>query len=333
MDPKSWILTILVISALPALSIYAWQTTPFFNEQTAIQSATQFVSDGPTFSWDGIDGSIQVINSYKTQTPEPIWVVIVEFTCANAGYGDRTNQGVAEVITDHVIEVTIKDNKVIEAKIDDTWDELHENEVIIDDTTPEGAKKMAIEFVKNAPTFSFDGIDGSIKVLDFVAAESYPVQYFITISFQCRHAGYGDRTGQMLAQVITDHEIRISISDEVVRSAIIDDEWDELLQEPVKASYILMPEQAKDLAIDYVKEKFHELSDVPVPEMWSVSHTTPEGLVGATTLEYSGGGWTIEIKHAVIQKPIYDIVLEYHNGISFTWEGQVDQEGKVSETH
>ena len=136
----------------------------------------------------------------------------------------------------------------------------------------------------------------------------------------------------MLAQVVTPHEIRISISDEVVRSAIIDDEWNELLQEPVSASHILMPEHARDLAIEYVKENYHELSDVHVPEMWSVSYMTPGGLVGATTLEYSGGGWTIEINYAVVQKPTYSIVLEYHDDVSFSWEGQVDQEGNVTET-
>ena len=37
---KQWLITILVIGAFPALSIYAWQTTPVFTEQSAVKTAT-----------------------------------------------------------------------------------------------------------------------------------------------------------------------------------------------------------------------------------------------------------------------------------------------------
>ncbi|MCK4400596.1 hypothetical protein KAV46_06380 [Candidatus Bathyarchaeota archaeon] len=82
---KTWLIAILVIGALPALSIYAWQTTPVFTEQTAVKTATRFISEAPTYSWDGVEGSIQVLDSYKTQTPEAVWTVVIEFTCTHAG--------------------------------------------------------------------------------------------------------------------------------------------------------------------------------------------------------------------------------------------------------
>lgn len=92
---------------------------------------------------------------------------------------------------------------------------------------------MAKNFVTTAPTFAFDGVDGSLKVQDVKVLESFPEQFVITIGFDCLHGGYGDRTGQMATQAITPHVITITIIDKQVTSAIIDDKWDELNQKPV----------------------------------------------------------------------------------------------------
>ena len=48
--------------------------------------------------------------------------------------------------------------------------------------------------------------------------------------FDSRQAGYGDRTGQMLAQVITPHEAYVTVENNVVVSAIMDAKWDMLAQ-------------------------------------------------------------------------------------------------------
>jgi hypothetical protein len=48
---KTWLIAILVIGALPALSIYAWQTTPVFTEQTAVKTA----EDGDQVHFRGAD--------------------------------------------------------------------------------------------------------------------------------------------------------------------------------------------------------------------------------------------------------------------------------------
>jgi len=77
--------------------------------------------------------------------------------------------------------------------------------------TEEGAAQVAIHFLRNGPTFRFDGIPESIDVIETRILESHPVQYVITIEFECRHAGYGDRTGQILAQVITPHEMAVTV--------------------------------------------------------------------------------------------------------------------------
>ncbi len=97
------------------------------------------------------------------------------------------------------------------------------------------ANKRAIEMAKNfivqAPTFKFDGILDTLNVTDSKILESFPVQYVITLTFNSRHAGYGNREGQILAQVITPHIAVVKVVNDNVVSAIMDNKWDELHQE------------------------------------------------------------------------------------------------------
>ena len=46
-----------------------------------------------------------------------------------------------------------------------------------------------------------------------------------TFQFQSRHAGYGDRTGQVPAQVTTNHEARIIVDHGEVTHAVLDNTW------------------------------------------------------------------------------------------------------------
>jgi hypothetical protein len=329
---QTTLIAIIAIMALPALSIYAWQTTTIYTETTASKLAAEFLENSPTYSWDGVDGSIQVVDVTKTHSPNAEWVVTLEFTSSHAGYGDRTGQVVSNVITEHIIEVTVDGDSFTSAVIDQVWDEIAETEVSSGDTTFSEAEELAIEFLRNGPTFSFDGIDGTIEVVDIIAMESYPIQYIITLAFECSHAGYGDRTAEVLAQVITPHEIRIALSAGEIGSAIIDDQWDELIQRPVTVVSIISPDTAKDIAVHYVKQEYHELEDATIPHEWVVANLAPEGLLGFTKLEFTGNGWRIEVNYPVVQEPIYDIIIEYDHDTGFTWEGQIDHEGNILES-
>jgi hypothetical protein len=329
---QTWVLAVIAILALPALTIYGMQTTTIHTEQTASRIATEFLEKSPTYSWDGIDGSIRLVDVIKTPNMNPEWIITLEFTSLNAGYGDRSDQAVLTVITDHVIVVTVNEDTVTSAIIDRIWDELEEKEIDPGDTTRGEAEKLAIEFLMNGPTFKFDGIEESIEVVEIIAMESYPVQYIITIAFECRHAGYGDRTGQALAQVITPHEIRIALSAGKIGSAIIDDQWDELIQRPVEVVTVISPDTSKDIAIEYVQTHYHELEDVSIPHDWTVANLTPEGLVGFTKLEFTADGWKVEVSYQVVHKPVYDIHIFYDHEVDFNWEGQVDHEGNILES-
>jgi hypothetical protein len=94
------------------------------------------------------------------------------------------------------------------------------------------AVEIARESLTQAPTFKFDGMPETLQVTDVVVLESFPEQYVVTLTFDSRHAGYGDRTGLVLAQVITSHVAVIRVVQEQVVSAVLDQQWNELNQEP-----------------------------------------------------------------------------------------------------
>jgi len=91
------------------------------------------------------------------------------------------------------------------------------------------SRKIAEEFVKNSPTFIFDGIEDTLELVETL----YPdIEYSwgFVFRFESRQAGYGDRDGQVLAQVITPHEVSVSVEHLEVISALMDNKWDMINQ-------------------------------------------------------------------------------------------------------
>ena len=95
----------------------------------------------------------------------------------------------------------------------------------------ERAISLATKFIEQAPTFNFDGIPETLELVEALTMESFPEQHIITIRFDSRHAGYGDRADQLLAQVITAHTAEVKVVRDNVVSAVLDERWDELNQE------------------------------------------------------------------------------------------------------
>lgn len=98
--------------------------------------------------------------------------------------------------------------------------------------TKEESQRVAEEFLKNSQTFVFDGMDDTLNLVDTLTARC-PYCWAFIFEFDSRHAGYGDRTGQMLAQVITPHRAVISVEQLVVVSAVLDERWNMLSQEMI----------------------------------------------------------------------------------------------------
>lgn len=88
--------------------------------------------------------------------------------------------------------------------------------------------KIAGEFVINSSTYDYDGFNLVLKEASPIVCVTEPCSnsWVFTFSFVSSHAGYGDRTDQPVAQVITDHVAIVTIEDGQIASAILDEKWD-----------------------------------------------------------------------------------------------------------
>jgi len=94
----------------------------------------------------------------------------------------------------------------------------------------EESRKVAEDFVRNSPTFVFDGIEGTLRLADTLRPRC-PYCWVFIFEFDSEHTGYGDRTGQVLAQVITRHEVSIAVERlEITSAAVMDNKWDMINQ-------------------------------------------------------------------------------------------------------
>ena len=126
MDMKvSVVLALIVAGFFPLTSLVLWQLSPgaFYTEETAVEVALSYMRGAPTFRFDGIPASVQVVKVETVRSPWT-WKVSIAFECHHAGYGDRTGMVLAQVITPHLMRVTVEKGVVVEAVIDGAWDEL-----------------------------------------------------------------------------------------------------------------------------------------------------------------------------------------------------------------
>ncbi len=103
---------------------------PAYDDQAIIEIANEFVLSSPTFSFDGLEdtlefGPITILESFPEQ-----YKLDVMFTSSHGGFGDRTDQIVTQALTPHVMEIIISEGIVISAVTDGTWDELNNQYVL-----------------------------------------------------------------------------------------------------------------------------------------------------------------------------------------------------------
>jgi len=95
--------------------------------------------------------------------------------------------------------------------------------------TIEESEKIARNFVRNEATFRFDGISETLQLADTTALG--PGSWEFVFRYDSRAAGHGDRTGQVLPQVITPHEARVTVTNYKITRGALDDEWDMMNQQ------------------------------------------------------------------------------------------------------
>jgi hypothetical protein len=94
---------------------------------------------------------------------------------------------------------------------------------------------------------------------------------------------------------------------------------------------ILVPEDARDIAIAYLIENKETLKDLKAPSSWTVRELTPPELVGYFSQQFTREGWTVNVSNPVVWKPTYKVEIEYTGEVSIQWKGTVDQSGNVEE--
>ena len=97
----------------------------------------------------------------------------------------------------------------------------------------EESQKIAEDFLRGSSTFRFDGIESTLKLVRSSGKQEIS-RWEFHYEFQCRHAGYGDRTGLILAQVITDHRAQIVVEQGKVIHSVLDGKWDMLRQKIIE---------------------------------------------------------------------------------------------------
>ncbi len=98
-------------------------------------------SFSPTYLFDGYD--LKFIDGSEVE--EGVFQLVFEFTSSAAGYGDRSDEILAQVITSHVTVITIKQGEVVSAITDGIFSEK-EGEMIEEQTT---LKDVYFVFVEN----------------------------------------------------------------------------------------------------------------------------------------------------------------------------------------
>ncbi len=94
------------------------------------------------------------------------------------------------------------------------------------------------------------------------------------------------------------------------------------------------PAFGRDMALRYLLESHAELAGLGDPSKirtpWHEETLTPEGWVGANTVQYKKGEWTVTVSNPVVLDPVYSVEIEFTGSPDFAWKGTVDQDGNVS---
>ncbi len=103
-----------------------------YSADNAITTARQFVNAENTYKFDGMAETLSV--KMNKTISSSVYEIIAEFTSRHAGFGDRADKMVAEVLTSHTAVITVENGAVASAVMDGQWDMIAQKSV--DTQTP-----------------------------------------------------------------------------------------------------------------------------------------------------------------------------------------------------
>ena len=175
-------------------------------------------------------------------------------------------------------------------------------------------RQITEDFLKADSTYKFDGLPETLKQTD-MEITSGGGKY--TWEFDSAHAGYGDRTGQILAQVITRHIAVITAADGRVTEAIMDGTWDMKNNRYLKEIEI-SPAPIEEVTVSFLKSN-------PAQVAVYIKAGLRDGCTVFHNLEVTRNGTVVNIE-VTVQRPkdavcpaVYTTFEKYTNlGTDFT---------------
>jgi hypothetical protein len=205
--------------------------------------------DRATFTVLAADGNVTE-KFEKNLTRDQFDAIVKVFTDNNfASFGDRYDEGQNHVtdvgFTDITFAANGKSKTVTTYNVNDyvpaglikIREKLQETVEFTKTLDENQIKALAESWIKGVPTYRYDGSD--LRFVSYVQQESYPVRHVLTYAFTSSHAGYGNRSSQVTAPVITGHTIQVVVLDGHVDTAVVDGEWDEIGQFLIGSELIL----------------------------------------------------------------------------------------------
>jgi len=123
------ILSLIIVSlCIPVIGIYAWQAKQNYLVEPDVEVSLRFIYSSPTFSFDGVAGSVSIIKVTQAMTfaPPAFKIVEVEFDCTHGGFGDRSGSNLPKLSTHHNAILHVTEGNVTLMIIDGVWDEINQ---------------------------------------------------------------------------------------------------------------------------------------------------------------------------------------------------------------
>jgi len=171
--------------------------------------------------------------------------------------------------------------------------------------TQEESQVIAQNWVETvSPTYTFDGMELTLVSEEVRVPDT---EYEFVFAFDSRAAGYGDRSDEMAAQVITPHEIRVVVTSGVVTSVITDGVYDEMTGQMVEVPVepTTMTVQVHFVAVVDGQESVVS-RDREIPATLEVGRAAIEALLAGPTEAELAEGLTTAINDGVV---LQDLVI------------------------
>ncbi len=160
--------------------------------------------------------------------------------------------------------------------------------------TMDDARSIAENWMENhSPTYTFDG--SGLELVDEREIDESTFEF--TFDFESSAAGFGDRTDEMVAQVITPHTTVVVVEEGEVVSAITDGVYSELDEEMIEDEPAEQTVSVYFMTVVDGEEQLASVERVVVDE--NVEHATLEALLAGPTEEEEDMGYTTAINEGV----------------------------------